>query len=146
MANAEAARPDGIEVVSIVAPNHIHFPAAKRFLEAGIHVICDKPPASTVAEAEELVALAKKTGKVFVVTYAYTGYPMVRQARAMVAKGHLGDIRLVQAEYPQDWLTERIEASGQKQAAWRTDPTKSGAGGCVGDDPCLPSRLLRYRP
>jgi predicted dehydrogenase len=133
MAKAEAARPDGIEVVSIVTPNHMHAPAAKSFLQAGIHVICDKPLASTVPEAEELVALAKAANKVFVVTYNYTGYPMVRQARAMVAHGDLGEIRLVQAEYPQDWLTERIETTGQKQAAWRTDPAKSGAGGCIGD-------------
>ncbi|WP_027529696.1 Gfo/Idh/MocA family protein [Bradyrhizobium sp. WSM3983] len=133
MAKAEAARSDGIEAVSIVTPNHMHSPVAKAFLEAGIHVICDKPLTTTVAEAEELVALVRKTGRVFVVTHNYTGYPMVRQARAMVANGDLGEIRLVQAEYPQDWLTERLETSGQKQAAWRTDPARSGAGGCIGD-------------
>jgi predicted dehydrogenase len=133
MANAEAARPDGVEVVSIVTPNHMHAPVARSFLEAGMHVVCDKPLASSLAEAEELAALVKQTGKVFVVTYNYSGYPMVRQARAMVASGALGEIRLVHAEYPQDWLTERIEATGQKQAAWRTDPTRSGAGGCIGD-------------
>jgi predicted dehydrogenase len=133
MAKAEAARPDGIEVVSIVTPNHLHGRVAKAFLEAGIHVICDKPLTTTVAEAEELVELVRKTGKVFVVTHNYTGYPMVRQARAMVANGDLGEIRLVQAEYLQDWLTERLEASGHKQAAWRTDPTRSGPGGCIGD-------------
>ncbi|TYO65678.1 Gfo/Idh/MocA family oxidoreductase [Bradyrhizobium hipponense] len=133
MAKAEAARADGIEVVSIVTPNHMHSPVAKAFLEAGIHVICDKPLTTTVAEAEELVALARKTGRVFVVTHNYTGYPMVRQARAMIANGDLGEIRLVQAEYLQDWLTERLEASSHKQAAWRTDPARSGAGGCIGD-------------
>lgn len=133
MAKAEAARSDGIEAVSIVTPNHMHSPVAKAFLGAGMHVICDKPLTTTVAEAEELVALVRKTGRVFVVTHNYTGYPMVRQARAMVANGDLGEIRLVQAEYPQDWLTERLETSGQKQAAWRTDPARSGAGGCVGD-------------
>jgi predicted dehydrogenase len=133
MAKAEAARPDGIEAVSIVTPNHMHGPAAKAFLEAGIHVICDKPLTTTVAEAEELVALVRKTGKVFVVTHNYTGYPMVRQARAMVANGDLGDIRLVHVEYLQDWLTERIESAGHKQAEWRTDPVRSGAGGCIGD-------------
>lgn len=133
MAKAEAARADGIEAVSIVTPNHMHSPVAKIFLNVGIHVICDKPLTTTVAEAEELVALVRKTGRVFVVTHNYTGYPMVRQARAMVANGDLGEIRLVQAEYPQDWLTERLEASGQKQAAWRTDPARSGAGGCIGD-------------
>ncbi|MDF0579302.1 Gfo/Idh/MocA family protein [Bradyrhizobium yuanmingense] len=133
MARAEAARADGIEAVSIVTPNHLHSPVAKAFLEAGIHVICDKPLTTTVAEAEELVALVRKTGRVFVVTHNYTGYPMVRQARAMVANGDLGEIRLVKVEYLQDWLTEPLETSGQKQAAWRTDPSRSGAGGCIGD-------------
>jgi predicted dehydrogenase len=133
MARVEAARADGIEAVSIVTPNHMHSPVAKTFLEAGIHVICDKPLTTTVAEAEELVALVKKSGKVFVVTHNYTGYPMVRQARAMVANGDLGEIRLVHAEYLQDWLTEPLEATSHKQAAWRTDPARSGAGGCIGD-------------
>ncbi len=133
MAKAEAARPDGIEAVAIVTPNHMHAPAARAFLEAGIHVICDKPLTTTVAEAEELVQLVKKSGKVFAVTHNYTGYPMIRQARAMVAAGELGEIRLVQAEYPQDWLTERAETAGSKQAEWRTDPKRSGAGGCIGD-------------
>ncbi|KYG97509.1 Gfo/Idh/MocA family oxidoreductase [Bradyrhizobium sp. DOA1] len=133
MARAEAARADGIEAVSIVTPNHMHSPVAKAFLEAGIHVICDKPLTSTVAEAEELVALVRKTGRIFVVTHNYTGYPMIRQARAMVANGDLGEIRLVKVEYLQDWLTERVEATGQKQAAWRTDPSRSGVGGCIGD-------------
>ncbi|MDD1531422.1 oxidoreductase [Bradyrhizobium sp. WBOS7] len=133
MAQAEAARADGIEAVAIVTPNHMHSPVAKAFLGAGIHVICDKPLTTTVAEAEELVALVRKTGRIFVVTHNYTGYPMIRQARAMVANGDLGEIRLVQAEYLQDWLTEPLEATGQKQAAWRTDPSRSGAGGCIGD-------------
>jgi predicted dehydrogenase len=133
MAKAEAARADGIEAVSIVTPNNVHAPAAKAFLEAGIHVICDKPMTTTVREAEELVDLVRKTGKVFVLTHNYTGYPMIRQARAMVAAGELGDIRLVHAEYPQDWLTERAELSGSKQAEWRTDPKRSGAGGAIGD-------------
>ncbi|UWU70654.1 Gfo/Idh/MocA family protein [Bradyrhizobium sp. NC92] len=133
MARAEAARADGIEAVSIVTPNHLHSPVAKAFLEAGIHVICDKPLTTTVAEAEELVALVRKTGRIFVVTHNYTGYPMVRQARAMIANGELGEIRLVKVEYLQDWLTEPLETTGQKQAAWRTDPARSGAGGCIGD-------------
>jgi predicted dehydrogenase len=133
MAKAEAARPDGIEAVSIVTPNNVHAPAAKAFLEAGIHVICDKPMTTTVAEAQALVDLVEKTGKVFVLTHNYTGYPMIRQARAMIAKGELGEIRVVQAEYPQDWLTERAELSGSKQAEWRTDPKRSGAGGSIGD-------------
>ncbi|MCA1470370.1 Gfo/Idh/MocA family oxidoreductase [Bradyrhizobium sp. IC3195] len=133
MARAEAARADGIEAVSIVTPNHMHRPVAKAFLEAGIHVICDKPLTTTVADAEELVALVRKTGRIFAVTHNYTGYPMVRQARAMVANGDLGEIRLVKVEYLQDWLTEPLETTGQKQAAWRTDPSRSGAGGCIGD-------------
>jgi predicted dehydrogenase len=133
MARAEAARPDGIEVVSIVTPNHLHAPVATAFLEAGIHVICDKPLTTTLADAKALVALAKKRKRVFAVTHNYTGYPMVRQARQMVGEGRLGVIRVVQVEYPQDWLTERLETTGQKQAAWRTDPSRSGAGGCIGD-------------
>jgi predicted dehydrogenase len=133
MAAAEAAREDGIEVVAIVTPNDLHAPVATAFLQAGIHVICDKPLATTVAEARDLVRLTQQTGKVFAVTYNYTGYPLVRQARAMIAAGELGDIRVVQVEYVQDWLTERLEATGQKQAAWRTDPAQAGAGGALGD-------------
>lgn len=133
MAKAEAARPDGIEAVAIVTPNHVHFAAAKAFLEAGIHVICDKPVTSTLSDAKKLAEIVKKSGKLFVLTHNYTGYPMVRQAREMVQKGVLGTIRLVQAEYPQDWLTNPIERTGQKQAAWRTDPAMSGVGGATGD-------------
>lgn len=133
MAAKESARPDGIEAVAIVTPNHMHFPVAKAFLKAGIHVICDKPLTTTAKEAKELVALTKKHKRVFAVTYNYAGYPMVRQARAMVAAGELGRLRVVQVEYPQDWLTERLETTGQKQAKWRTDPKQSGAGGSVGD-------------
>lgn len=133
MAKAEAARADGIEAVAIVTPNHMHYPPAKIFLEAGIHVICDKPLTSSLADAKKLSALVEKTGKLFVLTHNYTGYPMIRQAREMVRKGELGTLRVVQAEYPQDWLTEKLEASGQKQAAWRTDPKQTGAGGCIGD-------------
>ncbi len=133
MAKAEAKRPDGIEAVAIVTPNHLHAPVATAFLEAGIHVICDKPLALDVAEARGLVRLAKRSGRVFALTHNYTGYPMVRQARAMVAAGDLGAIRLVQVEYAQDWLTEKVEATGNKQAVWRTDPKRSGAGGALGD-------------
>jgi predicted dehydrogenase len=133
MAKAEAKRPDGIEAVAIVTPNHMHGPIAKAFLKAGINVICDKPMTTTVKEAKELVALTRKSGLVFVLTHNYTGYPMVRQARAMIAAGELGELRVVQAEYAQDWLTEPLEKSGQKQAAWRTDPKQSGAGGSIGD-------------
>jgi predicted dehydrogenase len=133
MAREEAARPDGIEAVAIVTPNDQHAPAAQAFLEAGIHVICDKPVTTTLADAQRLRALAHSRGRVFAVTYNYSGYPMVRHARRMVREGALGDIRLVQVEYVQDWLTEPLESTGQKQAAWRTDPKRSGAGGCVGD-------------
>ena len=134
MAKAEAKRKDGIEAVSIVTPNHMHFPAAKAFIEAGIHVICDKPLSLNLKEALALEKLlAKNKNVVFALTHNYSGYPMIRQARAMVAAGELGDIRVVQGEYPQDWLTTDLEKSGQKQAAWRTDPKRTGAGGCVGD-------------
>ncbi len=134
MAKAEAKRPDGIEAVSIVTPNHVHVPAAMAFIEAGIHVICDKPLSLNLKEALALEKLlAKRKGVVFALTHNYSGYPMIRQAKAMVAAGELGDIRLVQGEYPQDWLTTALEKTGQKQAAWRTDPKRSGAGGCVGD-------------
>jgi predicted dehydrogenase len=133
MAKAEAKRKDGIEAVAIVTPNNIHVPAAKAFVEAGIHVICDKPLAISLKEAKSLETLLKKKKDViFAFTHNYSGYPMIRQAREMVAKGELGQIRLVQAEYPQDWLTEDIEKGGQKQAAWRTDPKQSG-GGAIGD-------------
>lgn len=133
MAKAEAARADGIEVVAIVTPNHMHAPVAKAFLEAGIHVICDKPLTTDLDSAHALKSLAQQTNRIFAVTHNYTGYPMVRQAREMVANGELGDIRVVQVQYAQDWLTERLEDSGQKQAAWRVDPAQAGAGGCIGD-------------
>jgi predicted dehydrogenase len=134
MAKAEAKRKDGIEAVSIVTPNHMHFPAAKAFIEAGIHVVCDKPLSLNLKEALALEKLlAKNKNVIFALTHNYSGYPMIRHARAMVAAGELGDIRVVQGEYPQDWLTTDLEKSGQKQAAWRTDPAKTGAGGCVGD-------------
>ena len=134
MAKAEARRPDGIEAVSIVTPNHLHFPAAKAFIDAGIHVICDKPMTLDLKEARALATLlGKRKDVIFALTHNYSGYPMVRQARAMVQAGELGTIRLVEGEYPQDWLTTPLERSGQKQAAWRTDPARTGAGGCVGD-------------
>ncbi|MCG5239461.1 Gfo/Idh/MocA family protein [Azospirillum doebereinerae] len=133
MATAEAARPDGIDVVAIVTPNHLHFPMVRAFLEAGIHVICDKPLVHTVEEAEELVALVRRSGLVFVLTHNYSGYPMIRQARAMVAEGVLGALRVIQVEYAQDWLATAVERSGNKQADWRTDPARSGVGGSIGD-------------
>ena len=133
MAIREAKLKNGIEAVSIVTPNHVHYDATKEFLRRGIHVICDKPLTSNLADAKKLKKIADESGALFVLSHNYTGYPMVRQAREMVANGELGDIRIVQAEYPQDWLTEAIEQSGQKQAAWRTDPAQSGAGGSTGD-------------
>ena len=133
MAEKEAVRPDGIEAVSIVTPNHMHYPAAKAFLERGIHVICDKPLTSNLEDALKLKKVADDSGALFILTHNYTGYPMVRQAREMVANGELGTIRVVQAEYPQDWLTEAVEQTGAKQAVWRTDPAQSGAGGSTGD-------------
>lgn len=133
MAEVEAARTDGIEAVAIVTPNHLHAAPAIAFLKAGIHVICDKPLTATLAEAQALADAARASDKLFILTHNYTGHPMIRQARAMVAQGLLGDIRVVQAEYVQDWLTQDLEATGQKQAAWRTDPARSGAGGAVGD-------------
>ncbi len=133
MAKAEATRDDGVEVVAIVTPNHLHAAVAEAFLKAGIHVICDKPLATSAKDARRLQSLAAKRGLIFAVTYNYTGYPMVRQARRMVRDGLLGEVRVIQVEYAQDWLTDRLEATGQKQADWRTDPKRSGAGGCVGD-------------
>jgi predicted dehydrogenase len=133
MAEAEAGRDDGIEAVSIVTPNHVHGDAAKAFLARGIHVICDKPLTATMEQAEDLARAAAASSGLFILTHNYTGYPMIRQAREMVAAGDLGRLRLVQVEYAQDWLTEAAEAGGSKQAEWRTDPARSGAGGSVGD-------------
>jgi predicted dehydrogenase len=133
MAAREAARPDGIEAVVIVTPNHLHYPVAKAFLDTGIDVICDKPLSATLAEAKELVELTRRTGLVFALTLNNTGYPMVRQAREMIAAGDLGAIRVVHAAYIQDWLTKPIDADGQKQAEWRTDPARAGASACLAD-------------
>jgi len=130
MAIREARRKDGIEAVSIVTPNHVHFEAAREFLKRGIHVICDKPLTSTLADAKKLVKAAEQSDALFILTHNYTGYPMVRQAREMIAHGKIGSIRVVQVEYPQDWLTEEQDF---KQAEWRTDPARSGAGGSTGD-------------
>ncbi|WP_445502152.1 Gfo/Idh/MocA family protein [Microvirga sp. G4-2] len=133
MAQREAAREDAIDAVAIVTPNHAHAAAAEAFLKAGIHVICDKPLTTTREEAERLAELARESGLIFAVTHNYTGYPLVRQARAMVAEGELGAIRVVQVEYAQDWLATRLEETGSKQAEWRTDPSRSGPAGAVGD-------------
>lgn len=144
MAAAEAERGDGIDAVAIVTPNHLHYPAAKAFLDAGIHVICDKPLTSTLEDAEALQALVESSGLVFGLTHNYTGYPLVRQARAMVADGALGSLRLVQAEYVQDWLSTPLEETGMKQAEWRTDPARSGPAGCVGDIGTHAFNLARF--
>ncbi len=130
MAIREARLKNGIDAVSIVTPNHVHYAAAREFLKRGIHVICDKPLTSTLADAKKLVKAAESSDALFVLTHNYTGYPMVRQARAMVAAGEIGKVRVVQVEYPQDWLTVEQDF---KQAAWRTDPARSGAGGSTGD-------------
>ncbi|NJS37930.1 MAG: Gfo/Idh/MocA family oxidoreductase [Rhodobacteraceae bacterium] len=130
MASKEARRKDGIDAVAIVTPNHMHAPVAMQFLNRGIHVICDKPLTATLAEAKKLAKATEASGVVFALTHNYTGYPMIRQAKAMVAGGELGDLRLVNVEYVQDWLTEPVD---NKQADWRTDPARSGAGGSTGD-------------
>jgi predicted dehydrogenase len=133
MATAESKRPDRIDAVSIVTPNHLHFAPAKAFLEAGIHVICDKPLTTTVEDALALAEIVRRSGLIFGLTHNYTGYPLVRQAREMIQAGELGRIRVAQVEYAQEWLTTAVEATGQKQAVWRTDPAQSGPGGSLGD-------------
>lgn len=130
MAIREARLKNGIEAVAIVTPNHVHYVAAREFLKRGIHVICDKPLTATLPEARKLVKAADDSDALFVLTHNYTGYPLIRQARAMIAAGELGDIRVVNVEYAQDWLTQEDDS---KQAAWRTDPARSGLGGATGD-------------
>ena len=130
MAIREAKLKAGIDAVSIVTPNHMHYPVAREFLKRGIHVICDKPLTSTLADAKKLAKLAEESDALFVLTHNYTGYPMIRQAREMVANDQLGKIRVVQVEYPQDWLSVEQDF---KQAEWRTDPERAGAGGSTGD-------------
>ena len=146
MLEKESARPKGdrIDFVSIVTPNHMHYPVAKAFVEAGFHVVCDKPMVHTVEQAMDLVNAVKANDVLFAVTYNYTGYPMVKQARHMVATGQLGKIQKVIVEYPQGWLLDRIEEEGSKQAAWRTDPARSGASGCIGDIGSHCENLLSY--
>ncbi len=133
LARAEAGRDDGIDAVAVVTPNDSHAAVVKAFLKAGIHVICDKPLTTTLREALHLAKLAQDSGLILALTHNYTGYPLVRQARAMVAQGALGAVRVVQVEYAQDWLATPLEATGHKQAGWRTDPARSGAAGALGD-------------
>jgi predicted dehydrogenase len=134
MARAEAARPDGIDVVAIVTPNHLHAPVATAFLEAGIHVICDKPLGISLAEGEALAALARAKNCVFALTHTYTGYPMVRHARELVASGAIGEVRLVHVEYAQDWMADAANQSAEFQATnWHNDPKRAGPTGCTSD-------------
>jgi len=142
----EAALPadQRIDFVAIVTPNHVHFPAAKAALEGGFHVLSDKPATFDLAEAKELAAIVKKSGLLYGLTHNYTGYPLIKEARELVHSGKLGKIRKVVVEYPQGWLATRIEASGQKQAAWRTDPKRSGAAGCIGDIGTHAENLAEY--
>ena len=144
MAEKESARSDGIHVVAIVTPNHLHVPIAKIFAEKGIHIICDKPLALSTKEAIELKDIVENKKIIFALTHNYTGYPMVRHARSLIQKNDLGSIRVVQAEYPQDWLTTKAEDSGLKQAEWRTDPKRSGDGGCIGDIGTHAFNLIRF--
>jgi len=130
MAVREARLKQGIEAVAVVAPNHVHYPASVLFLRRGVHVICDKPMTSTLADAKKLVHAAQQSSALFILTHNYTAYPMIRQAREMIAKGEIGKIRLVQVEYAQDWMTV---AQNIKQAEWRSDPERSGEGGAIGD-------------
>ena len=144
MAEKESARSDGIDVVAIVTPNHLHIPIAKIFAEKGIHIICDKPLALSSKEAISLKNIVESKNLIFALTHNYTGYPMVRHARSLIQKGDLGSIRVIQAEYPQDWLTTKAEDSGLKQAEWRTDPKRSGGGGCIGDIGTHAFNLIRF--
>ena len=146
MAAQEAALPAErrIDFVSIVTPNHLHAPVATAFLRKGFHVVCDKPMTATLAEAAALREEVKKSGRVFALTHNYTGYPMVKQARAMVRGGVLGQVLKVVAEYPQGWLLDNFEKDGQKQAAWRTDPARAGASCCIGDIGTHAENLGRY--
>jgi predicted dehydrogenase len=146
MAKREAALPadERIDFVSIVTPNFLHAPVATTFLKAGFHVVCDKPMTLTLKEAKALRKTVRQSGKVFALTHNYTGYPMVKEARELVRSGKLGKILKVVAEYPQGWLLDKIEADGQKQAAWRTDPKRAGASGCLGDIGTHAENLGRY--
>ncbi|ETW11406.1 oxidoreductase [Roseivivax marinus] len=144
MAKREARLKDGIEAVAICTPNHLHVPVAREFLKRGIHVICDKPLSSSLAEAKRLRQTAGKADALFVLTHNYSGYPMVRQAKEMVAAGEIGAIRVVQVEYPQDWMTDAVEEQGVKQAEWRADPERAGLGGATGDIGTHAYHLARF--
>ncbi|MCB0836783.1 MAG: Gfo/Idh/MocA family oxidoreductase [Bacteroidetes bacterium] len=142
----EKELPEGerMDFISIVTPNHVHFPPAKMALENGFHVVCDKPLCFSMDEAKELRKLVKETGLLFALTHNYTGYPMVKQAREMIRNGELGELRKVVVEYPQGWLSTFLEESGNKQADWRTDPSKSGKAGSMGDIGTHAENLAEY--
>ena len=146
MIEKESALPEGerIDFASVVTPNHMHYPVAKGLVEAGFNVACDKPMVHTMEQAADLVRAVREKDVVFLVTYNYSGYPMVKQARHLVQTGALGTLRKVIVEYPQGWLSERIETDGQKQAAWRTDPARSGISGCIGDIGSHCEQLMSY--
>ncbi len=144
MAIEESKMSDGIDFVIVATPNHLHLPAARAFLEAGVHVVCDKPLAADLEQAEQLAAVAGNSGRLFALTQTYTGYPMVREARHLVASGRLGELRKVQVEYNQDWLKDPIERDGNKQASWRTDPARAGISCSVGDIGTHAQNLLEY--
>jgi predicted dehydrogenase len=144
MAREEPRRADAIDFVIVATPNHLHFPVAKAFLQQGIHVVCDKPLALSVQEAEQLLALAESRRLIFALTHNYTGFPLVREARELVRQGAIGDIRKVLVEYQQDWLMQPLERGGNKQAAWRTDPARAGAAGAVGDIGTHAENLLEF--
>jgi predicted dehydrogenase len=144
MARAEVALRDGIDFVIIATPNHLHLPMARAFLEAGIHVVCDKPLTATLAQGEELLQLVLQGKALFALTHNYTGYAAVKQARSMIRDGLIGEVRKVLVEYQQDWLMHPVEHSGNKQAVWRTDPERAGPSGCLGDIGTHAENLLQY--
>ena len=148
MVSKESEREDRIDAVAIVTPNHMHHPISLAFINKGFHIICDKPLAMNLKECEELVQASVNKDIIFALTHNYTGYPMIRNAKEMCAQGELGNIRLIQAEYAQDWLTEdlenKIDSGGNKQASWRTDPAQSGSGGCIGDIGTHAFNLIRF--
>ncbi len=144
MAEAERKHPERIDAVAIVTPNHMHYAVAKAFLDAGIHVMCDKPLTTTVDDAVKLTQQVEASGLVFGLTHTYSGYPMVRQMREMVLSGTLGPVRVIQVEYAQGWLATPLETTGAKQAEWRTDPARSGPGGCLGDIGTHAYHLARF--
>jgi predicted dehydrogenase len=140
----EAKRPDGMDFVAIVTPNHLHLPIARAAMEAGFHVMSDKPATANLAEALELKEIVARTGRLYALTFTYTGYPMVREARELCRGGALGAVRKVLVEYLQGWLSQPLETTGQKQAEWRSDPARSGIGGCIGDIGVHAFNLVEY--